>query len=650
MIRLGGLNLGGSPRLLWLIRVVTIATTVAAIAMVYQFDSERERAQSRSEVAERLTAKAILLETTIKRSIQTARSLVAVISTEPDLDQQRFSALGNALLVSIPEIRALGASPSMRVSLLHPLKDNQAALGLKLDSNFSRWPAANKAARTGQVTLDGPMELVQGGRGLIGWLPVAVREGDETRFWGLVSVVIDEQKLYRAAGLLDDGGLQLALRYRQGSDGGSQVIFGEASLFTKDPVLASVSVPDGQIQLAGLPKNGWPGFEDELRDLALSSLLGLTLVILPVMLLTFSMRREWLSRRQLETLFDVAPTGMILAESDSGRIVEVNDRFLRMSGFDMSTLQDMSLEDLVMPDKRAQLTRLRVESRDGTQFGPYESELLTRTGQPLTVSCSGSVLRSTDRQLLMWTLVQDISERKRVENVKAQFVSTVSHELRTPLTSIAGSLGLLCRGAVEPSTDKGRELLSIAMFNSERCTRLVNELLDLDQLTSRTMRLNIRPVSIVELVRDSIQAQELVAAQYGISVNLVGDSADMTLPCDPDRVRQILGNLLSHALNHSVKGQVVEVAVLNLEDKFRIRVQDHGPPLEEDRRARMFDVFADQDVGPKRLKGGTGLGLAVSRQLARLMGGDIHFESDSAQGNRFYLTFPRLDGDTVSSH
>ncbi len=238
----------------------------------------------------------------------------------------------------------------------------------------------------------------------------------------------------------------------------------------------------------------------------------------------------------------------------------------------------------------------------------------------------------------------DISERKQMEKMKSEFVSTVSHELRTPLTAIRGSLGLISGGAVGQLPEPAKGLIDMAMANTERLLALINDLLDMDKIQSGAMQFDMQAMDIVPLVEQSLQANQAYADQYQVVYVLAERPIQAMAKVDPARFTQVMSNLLSNAAKFSKPGGQVEVRVTIGTDTVRVAVVDHGVGIPQNARERIFQKFSQVDSSDTRHKGGTGLGLSISKSLIEKMNGQIGFESRPGEGATFYFTLPLNGG------
>jgi len=243
-----------------------------------------------------------------------------------------------------------------------------------------------------------------------------------------------------------------------------------------------------------------------------------------------------------------------------------------------------------------------------------------------------------------YSLATDITELKRIDRLKTEFVSTVSHELRTPLTSIRGSLGLVAGGISGKLPDAAMKLIDIAKNNCERLIRLINDILDIEKIESGKMQLDLQPMALMPLLEQVIAANEGYGLANNVSLTLHGDEPALQVKVEADRLTQVVTNLLSNALKFSPPGGTVEVHVAKGGLGVRVEVRDHGPGIPEEFRNRIFQKFSQADSSDTRQKGGTGLGLNISRALVERMGGSIGFETRLGEGTTFFFELPLWNG------
>ncbi|QPQ56151.1 response regulator [Allosphingosinicella flava] len=313
-----------------------------------------------------------------------------------------------------------------------------------------------------------------------------------------------------------------------------------------------------------------------------------------------------LLRRDVGVLFEIAPDG-----GDAGSFIE---RLRRRSN-----------------GKIASSEQIWARRSDGTAF-------------PVEVSLSPMDLADGTHFV---AVVRDITERREIEQMKSEFVSTVSHELRTPLTSIAGSLGLLLGGAAGVLPERAARLIQIAHSNSERLVRLINDILDIEKIESGRIEFDIRPVLIQPLLRQAVQANQGFADSYDVHLALEPGDENMHVLADHDRLIQVVTNLISNAVKFSPAGGTVRIGTSALDRRCRITVTDHGGGIPAAFQSRIFSKFAQADSSDARQKGGTGLGLSIVKEIVARLGGSVSFETVEGEGTVFNVDLPAVPGDAA---
>lgn len=246
-------------------------------------------------------------------------------------------------------------------------------------------------------------------------------------------------------------------------------------------------------------------------------------------------------------------------------------------------------------------------------------------------------------------IVRDITERKNMERMKNEFVSTVSHELRTPLTSIRGSLGLIAGGVAGDVPAKARSMVDIAYKNSERLIRLINDILDIEKIESGKMIFCFQPVELAPLLQSTIEANRAYGQQFDVAFDLEITAADAWIYADSDRLVQALTNLLSNAAKFSPPGSRVLVTLARHGDLIRIAIRDRGQGIPDTFRARLFQKFAQADASDARQKGGTGLGLSITKAIVDKLGGRIELATELDVGSTFSIDLPEWNFRQLSS-
>jgi PAS domain S-box-containing protein len=235
---------------------------------------------------------------------------------------------------------------------------------------------------------------------------------------------------------------------------------------------------------------------------------------------------------------------------------------------------------------------------------------------------------------------RDISARKRVEQLKNEFISTVNHELRTPLTAMLGAIGLAASGKFGPVDGTLRRLLAMAKTNGERLSSLVDDILDFEKVSSGKMQFDLQSHAIEPLLDQALAAIRPYAAQHQVTV-LRGDTlGDHCIRVDAGRFQQVMANLLSNAAKFSHSGGKVVLSASVHDGRCRISIIDRGCGIPAEFRSTLFERFAQADQSDGRRRGGTGLGMAIAKHFTEQMRGTITFESKENVGTTFHVDFP----------
>ncbi len=285
---------------------------------------------------------------------------------------------------------------------------------------------------------------------------------------------------------------------------------------------------------------------------------------------------------------------------------------------------------------------------------PEDCPLRRASGQRKSVTGEGTIFRSNgtgfpaefflnpilDQGRFSGSVLsfRDISQRYALDRMKDEFVSTVSHELRTPLTSIRGALGLLSSGMLGVINEKAANLLRIALSNSERLVRLINDILDLERTQSGREPLTFKPIQLGEIVRQAIDGVQPMADEAGVL--LIHDKTQVEVMADPDRLLQVITNLLSNAIKFSPANSAISVMLRSGASGVTLSVIDQGRGIPADKLEAIFGRFQQVDASDSRQKGGSGLGLAICRAIVLQHSGRIWAERNPVRGSTFRVFLP----------
>jgi PAS domain S-box-containing protein len=333
----------------------------------------------------------------------------------------------------------------------------------------------------------------------------------------------------------------------------------------------------------------------------------------------------------------------LLVTAPDGTVRRANLAACRLLGGPASDLVGRHCGELVRaPEGYASILHASA-SRPGA--AGFETELLRVDGASVPVLASvSSIDDPSGRGLGFVVAASDITERLRVERQKDEFVTMVHHEVRTPLTAVRGAIGLLDGGVAGDLSQRAKELLAIALRNSERMERLVNDILVSRKLDAGRMDFLLERVELKPLVEQAVEAVTEYGQRHEVSFEFVSAVDRAFVRVDPDRLIQVVTNVLSNAVRFSPSGGVVRVTVHRVGELLQIAVADQGPGIDEAFRERIFEPFARGGDEDWRHKSGTGLGMSIAKAIIDELEGDIHFETESGAGTTFFIDVPEATG------
>ena len=437
---------------IWLIPIFLSLLIVGASLFVDQLNNETENERLRQKILSDISLLRANLEGDLASSLQTVQGLVAAIRLEPDLDQQRFSAIAQHLMDSHHQLKNIGGAPDMVIRFMHPLQGNEGAIGLNLAKNPQQRKAAMAAKSSNDMVIAGPLNLVQGGTGIIGRIPVfAERNGEET-FWGLISAVIDAERLYQQAGLLDPQlAYRIAIRGKDGKGQQGDVFYGNPDIFNQNPVLARVTLPTGYWQIGALPATGWPSHAPNAGVLRTTMAVIGVIFIIGVSTLVRLYQRHRSNNLDLQTLVQLSNAQQASLEqmSRQARIgaweANLEEETLYWSSVtkeiqEVASDYQPTLDDAIRffeeGTHRAAMEQAIELCRTQQQPWKLESKIITSEGSEVWVTSIGQGEFENGHCVRLYGSLQDMTERKLNEQRLAQ-----THEQLERQMSLLSAIG-----------------------------------------------------------------------------------------------------------------------------------------------------------------------------------------------------------------
>lgn len=280
--------------------------------------------------------------------------------------------------------------------------------------------------------------------------------------------------------------------------------------------------------------------------------------------------------------------------------------------------------------------RAAIEKREANEW-----IYITRLGERLPIKLVVTAIKDQQGNVTGYLgIAEDISESRRVERMKNEFVSTVSHELRTPLTSISGALGMVSAGALGSVPSPIMQMVTIAYKNSQRLTHLINDLLDIEKIAAGKLVFDMQWQPLQRLLESAIEENRHYRRERNVTLKLDNPYSDIQVRVDGQRLQQVMANLFSNAVKFSPEGGDVHIFVQRQSANIVVNVKDEGPGIPETFKSHIFNKFAQVDASDSRAKGGTGLGLAITKELIEHMEGEMGFTSEEGEGSCFWFSLP----------
>ena len=624
--------------LVWVARLGVFGLVVSVVVAVDTALTDQHRIDVRQTWQARVDEVSLGLQAEILQNVQTVWGLAANVSVEPEMDEDRFRELASIIFRLAPALKNIGLAPDLTIQHVYPMRGNEAAIGLDLTESSLSPNQIRTLQQTRGALFSGPINLVQGGKGLASRIPIFTADTDQ--FWGVVSVIIDLNRLYDIVDFVEvRRELRFVLSASENIENADAIFYGPRNDAWTDPVSSILTMPGTTWTLFAEPAAGWPTApENPWAVRGILFLVSATIVV-AVFWLTNLMLRDREMQIRFWGLFELAPIGVGLFHAESGRLMRANREFASRFGRQGNTLDffEHGFEADGAPIETS--LDLRKSLRREGRLDDLQTYYPVEDGSVSPVKIRGLQLSNAGNDPVVWLIVEDISEQKKVEQMKNEFISTVSHELRTPLTSISGSLGLLANNATGSLPESMAKMVHIAHRNSLQLTHLINDLLDIDKLVAGKMRFQMTLFAIDEWVADTVENIGQYAGEQKVRFN-VSPLHEVQAYADRQRLSQALNNLLSNAIKFSPIGGTVHVFSQLRYGRVYLCVRDEGPGVPPEFHQRIFEKFSQADGSSRRSKGGTGLGLAITRELMKQMGGSVDYVSTPGEGATFWLEIP----------
>lgn len=353
-------------------------------------------------------------------------------------------------------------------------------------------------------------------------------------------------------------------------------------------------------------------------------------------------------KERVDTIIRSIGEGLVVVDGD-GKIQFMNPAAEKLLGLDQKGAKGVPIPRLIKGEHTLALAKgpLRDEADHVTK--EIEVKSSNEDTQRIVQASTAVIENEEGKTVGMVSVLSDITKQKQLDEAKSKFVAHVSHELRTPLLSIQESLFLLLGKEVGEITPEQEKFLSIAQRNISRLSRLVNDLLDVAKLEAGKIELHPIPLELRDMVHHVVETVRIWAEGKGVAIEEVYPEKPIQMVVDPDRLTQVVTNLLGNAIKFTPEGGKISVEInpdqlapgMDEEPGVAVSVQDSGIGIPKQDQKRIFEKFEQVSLASPQGVSSTGLGLTIAKEIVELHGGRIWVNSNEGEGSRFTFVIPR---------
>ncbi|WP_037227373.1 sensor histidine kinase [Roseobacter sp. GAI101] len=662
-----------------LLTVLILGSVTGVGITIFMLDRDNHLSTVRRDVEQALYAATEQIQLRFFETVLVAKNVESILMQSGGVVETQIARLVGEFQRHNPAVLAVALAPKLQVTHSFPQNANNKTIGLKYWEVPAQMASIAQAYRRQSPVVDGPVALVQGGKGYILRYPVFLPNADLNldQFWGVISIVIKADSLLVSEehNLGDEDSYIFSLTELQTSGLIAASGKDRTALLSTDPVVTEFSMFGNKWQASASPKGGWPKYSPQSPYLIGFAVFSKLILIGGLLAYRRLAKKKENSHALLAEAVGCIDEGFI-AFDDRERLMIVNDKYLAYhSEIADRIVPGMTMEEMLRLSRSHQNGPEELEKREA--WIAERLRCFRNPGEPFLHSIGDDFwLKVTEAKtphgytVGVWT---DVSAEKRAQQAaetadweKTEFLNNVSHELRTPLTVIFGRATFIKNCEKLPQFKRIQAALDAEGNNSGDLTdaindsrkfvseqgvgiaesakhmiRLVDDLLDWTKVARGTLELDVSTLRVDEVAETVVQDLQSDAAKKGLSLSYSGEGI-VEAQADKIRLRQILYNFVNNAIKFTDAGSIC-LSVRKEVGKVVFSVTDTGRGISEENREKVFQRFHQVDGSMIRDNGGLGLGLAISKQLAELHDGYLTLESTLGQGSTFSLILPRAE-------
>ena len=602
----------------------------------------------KAEMFDYLTGKKSSLEKALFSRIYYTRGVAAYVALNPDITNTEYTELAKEYIRNDSVISSMALSKDCILNAIYPLEGHEAALGLNLLEHPERKTIVEKTIETHLTFVAGPVELVEGGIAFISYTPIFDKTNqNEEQFWGVTDIVIEQNSLFKEAGLKhQENNYLLALRGTNGTGNEGNVFWGDENIFENNPVTIDIDLPIGNWILAAVPQEGWEKYADQDKTLFIILLFSTIIISILIWLFSRAILKIRYNEKELKAIF-ASLDSLIIELNHKGeylKIASLNEELLylpkeNLIGKSLYEIFDKEKADYFKKAIENCLTNKKLVIIEyPLQINNEErwfSARISYKGNNSVIYNAYDITESKNREK---RLEESEKQLKELNETKDKFFSIIAHDLRSPLGSQKSVIDLILEEYENLNESTRKELLNSLQESSYHLYNLLENLLEWAMSQSGKIKVVYKEINLKEKY-SAILSQFKANAELK-NIHLTNElNGDTNVLADENLTEAILRNLISNAIKFTNQGGEIKISSKRISidnsEFLKISISDNGVGIKEEKVKTLFEPDKSQSVRGTADEKGTGLGLLLCKEFAEKQGGQILVESKIGEGSTF---------------